>query len=1093
MNIHKIKLSELVICILLVLNSVQTVAQKDAKFTHLTRQDGLSHNNVYVIFQDKYGFIWFGTQNGLDRYDGYTLKQFRHELYNNNSILSNNISEIVEDEYGNLWLGTNGGLDCYNPIKNKFKHFNVDDENTCQLNNNEISSVAIDKNGNIWVATIGGGLNKIDSTLQACKHFTHDIYDASSIASNDIYDILVDDENNLWIGTSNSLDYLDVETNSFTHFVIGHEGFDENMHLMIQALLLDKEEILWIGTSNGLFTLDVDIGLVTTYETDVLNANSLPDNNVNALLEDSNHDIWIGTDNGMSCFSKTTRQFTNYFCTPNNTQNISNNRVISLFEDRSQILWIGTEGGGVNKLDLKRKPFYNCNISNNMLRGVFNPNIAAMVKDSSGNIYLGTNGSGLSIGKTNIKNHECIDFEVFKSNENIPDDQIRTLCYANDKLWVGMHTGGLSSISKKNGKYVVKNYKNTGDSTGISNNQVNAIIESNDGCLWVGTRNGLDKMVCSTEKSSAYFISYKHSFSHKNSISDNYITALMQDKKGNIWVGTYDNGIDKINSITQEITHYENIPNSENSLISNRINSIKEDHSGRIWVGTIDRGIDVFNPDNTTFKHYNIHNGIESYEIMAILEDNENNLWISSSKGLAKLNYDTNKFDIYDISDGIINDGFNKNAAFKDKNGWLYFGTNSGLVYFNPEKIKSNPIKPDIVITNFTILNDKKWVHKEIFVSKYNAQNKVIELNHDENIFSIEFASLDYTNPENNIYQYKIEEIHNDWIDYGKQRKLTITSLASGNYTLRIRGSNNDGLFNDNGITLKIIIKPAFIETNIFYFLMSIFAIILFAWIYNYSVKMKTNKILEAKNEELEHTNLKLLESEHNLKDLNESKDKFFSIIAHDLRNPFSPLISLSELLDSEYEILEDKERQDYIREIRYGAKRLYDLLENLLHWSLSQTKRIKFSPEILDLDDLVSINIDLLTIHAEKKDIKLIKNFDGTHNVYADEDMLNLVVRNLLNNALKFSHEGSSIEVNLHENTDFEIVEIKDSGVGISADDMETIFTGLPKNKNKKKGSGSGLGLILCKEFVEKNGGKIWVESEKNKGCSFFFTIKKG
>ncbi len=1090
---YNTQISKLIVCLIFFVNFGQILAQKEAKFTHLTRKNGLSHNNVYVVFQDKYGFLWFGTHNGLDRYDGYRLKQFRHQIYDDNSIASNSISDIVEDNYGNLWLGTNGGLDCYNPVTEKFKHFsNGDDTSACQLNMNEISSVAIDSKGNIWIATIGGGLNKIDSTLKSCQHFTHDIYDASSIESNDVYKILVDDEDNLWIGTSNSLDYLDVETNSFTHFVIGHEGFDESMHLMIQALMLDKQEILWIGTSNGLFTLDIELGLFTTYQYDVVNSNSIPDNSINALVEDSNGDIWIGTDNGVSNFSKETRKFTNYYCEPNNPLSISNNRVISLFEDRSKVLWIGTDGGGINKLDLKRKPFYNWNIANNKSRALLNPNITAIEKDDDGNIFFGTNGSGIAIGKTNNKNHESFDLELLKSNKYIPDDQIRSLCYANGKLWVGMHTGGLSAISKKNGTYSVKNYKNTGDSTGISNNQVNIVMKGRDGCLWIGTRNGLDKMICGAKTANEYFISYKHSFSQKNSIADNYVTSLLEDRYGNIWVGTYDKGIDKINIKTQKITHFENIPNDNESLISNRVNSMMEDHDGNIWVATVDKGLDMFDPKTNNFIHYSTHNGVESDEIMAILEDDENNLWISSSKGIAKFDYKTKKFDIYDIADGIVNDGFNKNAAFKDENSLMYFGTNSGLVYFNPKEIKTNQIKPDVVITNFTILNDKKWIKKDILISKYNVKDNIIELNHDENIFSIEFASLDYTKPENNRYQYKIEEIHSDWIDYGNQRKITITSLAAGKYTLKIRGSNNDGVFSNEGVSLKIIIKPAFVETNIFYILVLILVGGLFAWIYHYWVKMRTNVILEAKNEELEQANLKLLQSEQNLKDLNESKDKFFSIIAHDLRNPFSPLISLSEMLDSEYEILDEQERRDYIREIRYGAKRLYDLLENLLHWSLAQTKRIKFRPEILDLDDLVSINIDLLSINAEKKEIKLIKNFDGDYEVFADEDMLNLVVRNLLNNAIKFSHEKSEIIVNLDEMPEFYVIEIKDSGVGISPSDMENIFTGLPKDRKKKKGSGSGLGLILCKEFVEKNGGKIWVESKLNEGCSFFFSIQK-
>ncbi len=1067
-------------------------AQKEVRFSKLTRNDGLSHNNVDAIFQDKYGFLWFGTKNGLNRYDGYELKPFRHQVYDNNTAASSSFCKIVGDENGNLWFGTKRGLDCYDPINHKFTHFTADSKSKNRLSSNNISSIATDKKGNVWVATLEGGLNKINIKNSSCKHYMHNLKNTNSIASNDVYDIQVDDKNNLWIGTGNSLDYLDVETNTFTHFTIGYEGYDEHKHLIIKALLLDSQEILWIGTSSGLFTLDVSLGLFTPYKSDVLNPNSIADNNINTLLEDSNNDIWIGTENGLSHFSKSTQLFTNYLYNPNNPSSISNNRIISLYEDRSKILWIGTKGGGINKLDLKRKAFYNWHISKNKSYVLFNPNITSIARDSAGKIYLGTSGSGISVCEIKTKNHKCNDVELFNTSKYIPDNQIRSICYHRGTLWVGMNTGGLTAINYKNGKYSVKNFKNTGDSTGISNNQVNAIISDKNGCLWIATRNGLNKMMCTVDKSEVYFITYKHSFGQKNTISDNNITSLLQDREGNIWLGTYDKGIDKIDINTQKITHYEHVPNSNNSLSSNRINCITEDHLGRIWIATVDRGLDVFNPGNNVFAHYNTHSVIASNEIMSMIKDLNNNLWISTSKGIVKLDIKTEKFDMYDISDGIINDGFNKNAAYIDESGWLYFGTNSGLVYFDPKKIQANNIKPDIVITNFTTLSDKKWTKKDIFVSKYNSENSTIELEHDENIFAIEFAALDYTNPEKNIYQYKIDEIHKDWIDYGKQRKITVTSLSSGDYTLRIRGSNNDEIFNKKGVSLKIKIKPAFIETNIFYAIISIIVIILSVWVYSYLVEMRTNKILAEKNQELEHANIKLLESEQNLKSLNQSKDKFFSIIAHDLRNPFSPLISLTELLDDEYQMLEDTERKDYIREIRHGAKRLHDLLENLLHWSLSQTKRIKYRPEILDLDDLISINIDLLAISAEKKEINLIKNFDGDHSVYADEDMLNLVVRNLLNNAIKFSHEKSEIFVNLEESENFYTVEIKDSGIGITPNDAENIFKGLQKDKVKKKGSGSGLGLILCKEFVEKNGGEIWVKSQLDKGSSFFFTVRR-
>ena len=423
----------------------------------------------------------------------------------------------------------------------------------------------------------------------------------------------------------------------------------------------------------------------------------------------------------------------------------------------------------------------------------------------------------------------------------------------------------------------------------------------------------------------------------------------------------------------------------------------------------------------------------------------------------------------------------------------MYFGTNSGLIYFHPSQIKLNSFVPEIIITRFTLLEDDKWSSKDLFISKHNAQDNEIILDYDKNIFSIEFAALDYTEPEKNVYQYKIDEINKGWVDYGNKRSIMVTNLNPGKYTLRIRGANNDKKFNNEGLAVKILVRPPFWKTPGFFFILGVVIILIIISAYSFLVKLKTNKILALKNKELEQTNLKLIESERNLMLLNNTKDKFFSIIAHDLRNPFNPLLALTELLDEDYSELDEKERRDFIKEIRHGAKRLYDLLENLLHWALSQTKQIKFKPAKIDLGDLVLSNMELLKINAEKKHISLVKNFNGNFNVLADENMLNSIVRNLLNNAIKFSDEKTEIKISVEDIGDEYKVEVKDEGIGIPTENIDTIFRGLSKSSiDNAKGKGSGLGLILCNEFVEKNGGEIWVESEIGKGSSFFFTLNK-
>lgn len=1088
-SINKIQQNKIIYFVLFIFCFTKISAQTNITFSKLTITDGLSHNNVYSILQDKYGFMWFATQNGLNRYDGYNFKLFYHKITDNNSISSNNINKIIEDNKGNLWMATHQGIDCYNPIEAKFKHLTSDKVLKNHLSSNNISYITIDKASNVWAATSGGGLNKINTKSLLCTHYLHSVTDSNSISSNDVYAIEADANNNLWIGTNKSLDYFDTKNNNFKHYRIGYESYDEHKHIAIRTLLLDSRNILWIGTSNGLFTLNIKTHKITEYKANVFEANSISDNNINALIEDANNNIWIATDYGLNKYSLSSHRFTNYLHNSTTHTSINHNKIVSLYQDKFKVLWIGTEGGGVNKLDLKQKKFYHWNKTN---KPKINTNISAIAIDSDLELCLGTNGGGISVCEKNNNILKCKNSNLI-INKLLPDVQILSLCYHKNKLYIGMQTGGLGVLSHKNDKYTLKTYQHTGDSTGISNNQVNAVIADKDGFLWIATRNGLNKMIDTNETSGTYFLSYKQDFSKKKSLCDNHITTLFKDNKGFLWVGTYNKGVDRINTTSLEIKHFENKSENSKSPSGNSINCITQDNAGNIWIATVYGGLNKLNPDSTSFKNYTTQDGFTSNEIMSILEDDNNNLWIATSKGIIKLNTKTEKINIYDNTDGIINDGFNRNAGKKDKNGWMYFGTNSGLVYFHPEQIKLNTSTPDIVITNFTFLDNKKWTTKDFFISKYNNKNTKVLLNNDENIFSIEFAALDYTNPQKNKYKYKIDEIHEDWIDYGTQHKILLSSLSSGKYTFRIKGSNSDGVFNNEELLMNIEIKPSFSETKIFYVIILLAAIIAFIWIYSYLIKIRTNKLLANKNSELQNTNLKLLESEKNLKQLNEAKDKFLSIIAHDLRNPFSPLLSLTELLDLDYDEMKDTERREQIKEIHLGAKRLYDLLENLLHWSLSQTKRIKFNPKIIDFNALVELNIELLNINAEKKGINLIKNFDGNYNVIADENMINSVMRNLLNNAIKFSDNNTQVIVNIEETDDNYIVEIKDQGKGIAPENIKTIFQGLSKYRlDSTRGTGSGLGLMLCYEFVEKNGGKIWVKSTLNKGSSFFFSLKK-
>jgi ligand-binding sensor domain-containing protein/signal transduction histidine kinase len=1066
--------------------------QSEVRFSNLSRVEGLSDNNINSILQDRYGFMWFGTQEGLCRFDGFNFMNFYHDASNVNSLASNTITAIYQTINGDIWIGTiNNGISRFDPLKNKFEHYAVNENLPNTIKSNYISHITGDNKGNLWIATIGGGLSYYNSTSKKFSNYNRTI-SKNTISSNDVNVVEADKQGNLWIGTNTHLDYFDAKSETFHHYILGYESYDQNKKLSVTSLCLDRDNKVWVGTTGGLFTFHPEKRTFKKHKSSLATTTSLNDDYINAVYQDSYGDIWIGTNKGLSKYLPEINGFKNYSFSNINNSIFRSNRVEAIFEDRSNILWIGTRGGGVNKLDLKRKKFHSLPLFEHSKNIASNYSTIALMTDTSANVWVGTDGGGAYIFSRSKRDLEQVKSQTGKKPV-FYDDQITAIAKESGKIWIGTKTSGLHLIDQTSGVFALKQYIRKNDSTGISNNQVNSILVDRDGFLWIGTSDGLNKKSLPDQFGREYFLVYKKSFSDTKGLSDNHITCLYQDHKGFIWIGTYSGGLNRLNPATGLIEQFIKEANDPKSIGSNTINTIFEDHFGILWIGTSGGGLNMLNSDNKSFRHFTVREGLPGNDIMSILEDHSGRLWIGTTKGLSKFDPLNDQIVNFDLKDGILSDGFQRSAATIDRYGWMYFGTDMGLIYFYPDEITLNPHKPEIIITKFTFLKDNVWADSEFFMSQHNARENAIVLEYDKNIFSVEFAAMDFTYPERNQFEYKIEGLHSNWIPKGNKRTITVTNLEPGKYVFRVRGTNNDGLMNEKGIAFNIEVKPPFWRTNIFYFILFLLLVLIGFMVYSYLIKWNTNKILAIKNKELELANEKLIESEKSLTELNNTKDKFFSIIAHDLRNPFNPLLALTELLDNDYKDLNEEERISFIREIHLGARKLYGLLENLLHWALSQTKQIKFHQEEINLTELIRNNVELLEINALNRGIA-IQNFISTDvSVLADENMLNSIIRNLINNAIKFSPDNTAIELKIFDELQYVKIEIKDSGPGIARENLANVFNGFLKTeKNKTKGKGSGLGLILCKEFVEKNNGMIWVESEEGKGASFFFTLRK-
>jgi signal transduction histidine kinase len=564
------------------------------------------------------------------------------------------------------------------------------------------------------------------------------------------------------------------------------------------------------------------------------------------------------------------------------------------------------------------------------------------------------------------------------------------------------------------------------------------------------------------------------------------VYAVFEDRDGDIWVGTI-NGLDVIDPKKSRITHFRKNEKNINSLSDNFITALSEDQDGNIWIGT-NSYVNRFSKKNATFRYYSADQGFPSNLVYSICEDKNHYLWFATGNGLCRFDPATGIFRTYTVEDGLQSPEFNMGASFRSTDGEMFFGGMNGFNSFYPDSLSDNPHIPVIAITAAykLIKGSREYLNLE--------KGDPVILNYNENTFTIEFAALEFTNPAKNRYAYMLDGVDDGWNNIGTRNFVAFTNLPPGEYTIHVKGCNNDGRWNETGVSLPIIIHPPWWKSKpayIAYCLVVIFLVFLYVKIRERNhirerrmleerVKVRTQLIEEQKSE-IVNKNLELNE-------LNAAKDKFFSIIAHDLRNPFNAIIGLTDILLLNLDDLDVNKLQKTLENIKGSSQQAHELLENLLLWARSQTGSISFRPEPLDLKVQAVESIELVTVQAARKNISIIADFKTGGLISGDVNMMNTILRNLLTNAVKFTPRNGEVRVGISQNNGFCILSIIDNGIGIPADKLKNLFSidTAHKTKGTDQEPGTGLGLILCKEFVEKHGGRLEVESEVGKGSVF-------
>ena len=843
--IKKVKLFPVIFTLFILFRN--SYAQKsDIIFEQIFLQHGLSQSIVKCICQDKQGFLYFGTEDGLNKYDGYKFTVIRHNPEDNNSLSYNDITALCVDRNGIIWVGTfNAGLNKYDPVTEKIIRFRHISEDTNSLSNNNINCIYEDINGGIWIGT-NNGLNKLlpsDSTQNnyTFTHFLNSSNNSKLAGKNIIHSICQDYKGTIWVGSENGLYKLDLSNNGepknklirFSHDKADAWSLSNNI---VRSIFEDSQQNIWIGTDNGLNKLEKrkeGSYNFRNYKNKISDRQSLNNNQIYAICEDNPGNLWIGTNGGgINIFDRNNEKFVSYLHDPQNLRSISYNEIRAIYKDYSGIIWIGSYGGGIDKVSRGVNQFNLYSYSPHSGNGISHPIVWAIFADKDSILWIGTHGGGLDKldRKTNRYSHFVHDR---KNTLSLSSNIVRVIFEdSRGKMWIGTHGGGINIFDRITNKFRAFHH-NEKDPASLAHDEIRSIYEDKSGTIWIGTYGyGLDKFSRKDNK----FIHFKNEPNNTSSLSNNFVRVIFEDSGGNFWIGTEGGGLNKFDRKSGKFRAYKSNINDSSSISNDYIFSIFEDSDGYLWLGTWGGGLNKFDPKSEKFIHYTTKHGLLSNSIYGILEDEKGNFWLSTNYGISKFNKKTETFKNYNERDGLQSNEFNGGSYFKSKNGEMFFGGIKGFNSFFPSQIKDNNYIPPIVITSFQKFN------REVKLNKTTSFVKQIELSYKDYVFSFEFASLDFYAPEKNKYAYKMEGLDKNWIQTSSGKRFAnYTTLPAGNYIFRVKGSNSDGIWNENGTSIILFISPPFWKT--WWFTVLIFVVLAFITYVFYKNRLKNVRL----------------------------------------------------------------------------------------------------------------------------------------------------------------------------------------------------------------------------------------------------------
>jgi ligand-binding sensor domain-containing protein/signal transduction histidine kinase/DNA-binding response OmpR family regulator len=1165
MNLMKIYL----LLFILALSNIALGQKSVIRFKHYSTDEGLSQNMVDCILKDSRGFMWFGTWNGLNRFDGYSFTIFKQNIQDVNSLSNNFIYALCEDKFGNIWIGTNNGLNVYIYAENRFVRYFYDKEHLT-ISSPTINALLCDDAGNIWAGT-ANGLNKIkveDKTgrIQSIQYFTAK-NTSNGLSSKVVQALSEDRQGNMWIGTDNGLNLLkkDGTILKFRNELKNTNSLSDNN---IKSIYVDKISNVWVGTSVGLNQLTGAGKFIQRFYHNPSDPNSIAHNTTMNIVEDLNGRLIFGTLGGISIFKASNHTFTNYTYRINDIYGLGNEFVNCLLADKEGNIWIGTEKGGVNIFNIYQKPFEFLENEPGNPNSLSYNTVNSILEDID-YLWIGTAGGGLN----KFDKRKGI-FSCFRNNPRNPasisSDFITSLNKDSHKnLWVGTWGGGLNLLqgsTMKNFRFIIHPEKNQNNGVN-SYDFVSCILENEEGKLWVGTLGGL---VLFDPKNNVY-----EDFTPNNpTIKITQVGCLQYDSNGNLWAGTIKglyrilkNNSGKITVKYCKVEYYHNIPSDTKTISGDYVISILKDKRGNMWFGTYGNGLNLFveSKDKGTsgyFTHYTERDGLCNNVVYSIMEDKNNNLWLSTDNGLSKFDIKERRFHNYYKADGLQCNQFYWSSSYKNPSGKMYFGGMKGLNAFYPDSIHDIKLPARTMITDFKIYNQSVEVGKKyngrVVLSNSISETKKIKLSYKSNEFSFEFSALQYFQPENVNYVYMLEGFDKQWTKVSSSRRFAnYTNITRGTYVFKVKAVNDEGQAIQEPFEIQITIIPPFWSTWWFILIITVLIISGFITYYRYRVyaltrqtrkleklvSQRTEKIeqqkeelvaqaeqlletnqqlekkkeqiegqkeqLEKQNQEIMQQRDKLIELNRKVQVANQQQLNFFTHISHEFRTPLTLIISPVEQLLTEFS--NNGSLKSKLNLINKNAQRMLHLINQLMEIRKIETGKTELKASKDNLVKFVEgISASFNSLAIQKKIKYNLITSEKASDVYFDHEIVENILYNLLSNAFKYTDEKGTVSliiepldekptvkediaiIDKHFYKQYNIseylkIEVRDTGIGIAQEQIRDIFRRFYRINShlSTRTTGTGIGLYLTRELVKAHKGLLYVNSKPGIGTS--------